>query len=140
MSAFVDASVLVRYLTADPPEMLDAARRIVDEVNALVLTDVVLRTAHADLHSWRTAYISCNMYAMHRTTIFLDERLLRSARQYAERSGKSFAAVVREALAAYIAGEAGTVRRLPSVAGAFASGRSDTSERVDEFLWPDPHR
>jgi predicted nucleic acid-binding protein len=42
VSAFVDTSVLVRYLTADPPEMLDVARRIVDETDPLVLTDVVL--------------------------------------------------------------------------------------------------
>lgn len=42
MSAFVDTSVLVRYLTGDPPEMLPAARRIVDETESLVLTGVVL--------------------------------------------------------------------------------------------------
>lgn len=42
MSSFVDTSVLVRYLTAEPPEMLEAARRIVDETDPLVLTDVVL--------------------------------------------------------------------------------------------------
>lgn len=42
VSAFVDTSVLVRYLTGDPPEMLEPARRIVDETDMVVLTDVVL--------------------------------------------------------------------------------------------------
>jgi hypothetical protein len=28
---------------------------------------------------------------------------------------------------------------LPSVAGRFASGSSDTAARVDELLWRDPH-
>ena len=79
------------------------------------------------------------MYAMQRTSVFLDKVLLRRAREYARREGKSFAAVVREALAAYIATPAQSASRLPSVAGRFASGRSDTSERVDEILWSEPH-
>jgi hypothetical protein len=77
------------------------------------------------------------MYVMRRTTIFLDEKLLRRARQFARREGKSFAAVVRESLAAYVSGPRGTP--LPSLTGRFASGRPDTSERVDELLWPEPH-
>ena len=76
---------------------------------------------------------------MLRTTIFLDKNLLQRARQFARREGKSFAAVVREALAAYIAGETRRTSRLPSVAGQFASGRSDTSARVDDLLWMEPH-
>jgi hypothetical protein len=49
-----------------------------------------------------------------------------------------FAQVVREAIALYVA----TPRtgELPSIAGQFASGHDDTSERVDELLWRDPHR
>jgi predicted nucleic acid-binding protein len=39
---FVDTSVLVRYLTGDPPNMLEIAKRIVDKSNALIITDVVL--------------------------------------------------------------------------------------------------
>lgn len=80
----------------------------------------------------------CNMYAMRRTTVFLDEQLLRRARQFARREGKSFAAVVRESLAAYMAGGR-PANRLPSVAGRFASGRTDTSNRVDQLLWTEPH-
>lgn len=77
---------------------------------------------------------------MERTSVFLDKALLRRTREYARREGKSFAAVVREALAAYIATPAQSSSRLPSVTGRFASGRSDTSERVDELLWSEPDR
>jgi hypothetical protein len=86
------------------------------------------------------AYKVCSIYAMQRTSVFLDKVLLRRAREFARREGKSFAAVVREALAAYIATPAQSASRLPSVAGRFASGRSDTSERVDELLWSEPDR
>lgn len=75
---------------------------------------------------------------MRRTTIFLDEGLLRKAQQYARSEGKSFAAIVREAVTAYIA-VGHRRRRLPSIAGRFASGHADTSERVDELLWSEPH-
>ncbi|MGI9077229.1 MAG: CopG family transcriptional regulator [Gemmatimonadaceae bacterium] len=77
---------------------------------------------------------------MERTTVFVDHSTLRRAKDFARREGKSFAAVVREALAAYIAMPAHTAGGLPSVSGQFASGQSDGSERVDELLWPDPHR
>jgi hypothetical protein len=75
---------------------------------------------------------------MKRTTVFLDEALLRRARQAARREGRSFAQVVREALAQYLAAPVGK-RRLPSVAGMFDSGRTDISERAEELLWQDPH-
>jgi hypothetical protein len=76
---------------------------------------------------------------MKRTTIFLEESLQRKARQLAQKQGVSFATVVREAIAAYVAAP----RKgggLPSVAGAFFSGYSDTAERADELLWTDPHK
>ncbi|MDQ3387973.1 MAG: PIN domain-containing protein [Gemmatimonadota bacterium] len=60
MSAFVDTSVLIRYLTGDPPEMLDAARRIVDETERLMLTDVVLP---------ETAFVLLSFYAVPREAI-----------------------------------------------------------------------
>ena len=53
MKAFVDTSVLVRYLTGDPPEMLAAAKRVVDETPSLLLTDVVLA---------ETAYVLLSFY------------------------------------------------------------------------------
>jgi len=65
---------------------------------------------------------------MKRTTIFVPEGLERDLQLYARRAGKSAAAVVREAVAAYLA-RRGPEKRLPSFAGAFASGRADTAER-----------
>lgn len=76
---------------------------------------------------------------MRRTTIFLEDRLLKQAQRYAARHGQSFAQLVREAVAAYMAGGGVMKGKLPSLAGTFASGRSDLSERVDELLWKDPH-
>jgi metal-responsive CopG/Arc/MetJ family transcriptional regulator len=77
---------------------------------------------------------------MRRTTVFLEESLLRQAQRFAARQGKSFAQLVREAVVAYLA-KGGTMKgKLPSIAGQFASGRTDVSERVDDLLWKDPHR
>jgi hypothetical protein len=78
------------------------------------------------------------MYVMKRTTVFLDDSLLLRAQRRARRQGVSFATLVREALSQYLAqpGQGGTV---PSIAGRFASGTSDTAERADDLLWTDPH-
>ena len=78
------------------------------------------------------------MYVMKRTTIFLDERLLALAQRRARQNGVSFATLVREALGEYLARPKDT-GRVPSIAGRFASGAGDASERVDELLWKDPH-
>jgi hypothetical protein len=75
---------------------------------------------------------------MRRTTIFLDEKLQRRLMRLADRRGTSFASVVREALAQYVA-QPGGAAALPTVAGRFSSGSTDTSERVDELLFRDPH-
>jgi hypothetical protein len=76
---------------------------------------------------------------MKRTTVFLDDALLARLQRLAQRQGVSFATLVREALAEYVVKpRAGT--SLPSIAGRFSSGESDTSERVDALLWSDPHR
>jgi hypothetical protein len=77
------------------------------------------------------------MYAVKRTSLFLEESLLRRARELARREGRSLAHVVREALAQYLAN--GPVRKLPSIAGKYRSGYTDTSERAEELLWQDPH-
>ena len=72
---------------------------------------------------------------MKRTTIFIDEPMLRRLKQKARAEGKSFAQCVREAVAAYVAPPpSGRTRPLPSIAGMFDSGHTDTSERVDEIL------
>jgi hypothetical protein len=74
---------------------------------------------------------------MKRTTIFLDPKVERELKRVAERRGVTFATVVREAMAAYlVTPSAGT---MPSIAGRFSSGTSDTSERAEELLWKDPH-
>ena len=81
----------------------------------------------------------CDIYMlMKRTTVFLDDALLRSLKRLAARRDVSFATVVREAAAAYVATPmaAGAV---PSVAGQFASGTTDTASRTDDFLWKEPH-
>jgi len=75
---------------------------------------------------------------MHRTTVFLDDKLKKRLQALAGHRGTSFAQLVREALAEYAARPAGATS-LPSIAGRFASGTSDTSERVDQLLWKDPH-
>jgi hypothetical protein len=75
---------------------------------------------------------------MRRTSLFLDEQLIKRMQKLARTRGVSFATVVREALAQYLSG-AGAPAALPSIAGRFASGHADTAERVDELLWRDPH-
>ena len=76
---------------------------------------------------------------MKRTTMFIDEALLRRLQRLAQRQGVSYATLVREALTLYLANpRAGGV--LPSIAGRFSSGDTDTSVRVDELLWRDPHQ
>jgi plasmid stability protein len=79
------------------------------------------------------------LYVMQRTTVFLPPELAEQAKRHAARHGQSFAAVIREALTGYLAGGPRATPSLPSIAGQFASGTSDTSERVDELLWKDPH-
>ena len=70
---------------------------------------------------------------MKRTTIFIPETLERDLQLYARREGKATAAVVREALAAYIAHKPAAA--LPSFAAAFDSGFTDTAERHEEMLF-----
>ena len=62
---------------------------------------------------------------MNRTSIFLEEQLQREVQRLAERKGISFAAAVREALAAYVATPNSAA--IPALAGSFASEHSDTT-------------
>ncbi|MBA3342242.1 MAG: ribbon-helix-helix protein, CopG family [Gemmatimonadaceae bacterium] len=75
---------------------------------------------------------------MKRTSLFLDDRLLAALQRVARRKRVSVAALVREAVSAYLA-QAATPARVPSIAGRFASGTRDTAERTDDLLWRDPH-
>jgi predicted DNA-binding protein len=71
---------------------------------------------------------------MKRTTIFVPEDLERDLQLYANRDGRPAASLVREALAEYIAHRR-DAHVLPSFAGQFASGHSDTAERHDALLF-----
>jgi hypothetical protein len=74
---------------------------------------------------------------MKRTSLFLDDDLVRKLQRTATARGVSMATLVREAVAQYLA--PALVTQLPSVAGRFSCGESDTAERVDELLWSNPH-
>ncbi len=51
MTAFLDTSILVRYLTADPPEFAPASKTVIEDVEDLILTDVVIAETAWVLHS-----------------------------------------------------------------------------------------
>jgi len=80
-----------------------------------------------------------HIYGVKRTTVFLDDTLICRAMQKARAEGRSFAALVREAVATYLDARPAGHRPLPSFTGMYDSGHTDTSERVDELLWTDPH-
>lgn len=67
---------------------------------------------------------------MKRTTIFTDDETLRALKQIARADGISLAAVVRRALATYIARH----RPLLSFVGIGESTRGDVAERAEELL------
>lgn len=60
MTAFLDTSVLIRYLTGDPPDMLETSRRIVDQSDRLEITDVVLA---------ETAFVLLSVYQVPRQIV-----------------------------------------------------------------------
>jgi len=74
--------------------------------------------------------MSAIMARMSRTTIMADDALLDELREIAEEEGISLGEVIRQGLE----WRAKTRRRVPSFIGAISSGRSDTSERVDELI------
>jgi Ribbon-helix-helix protein, copG family len=88
--------------------------------------------------NFRIGIYSSNIYVMKRTSLFIDAKTLRDLRHAADRRKVSVASLVREALARYLA-EPAAEGRLPSVTGRFFSGKKDTSNRIDELLWSDPH-
>jgi hypothetical protein len=68
---------------------------------------------------------------MRRTTIYLDPELEVLLKLEMLRQKRPMADIVREALHAYITSEP---RQAPPGAGAFASGRTDTAQDVDDML------
>lgn len=71
---------------------------------------------------------------MRRTTVFLDDPLLKRLKQRARAEDRSFASLVREALAEYLARGPGTGSPLPSITGAFESQHGDTARLHEELL------
>jgi len=83
VSGFLDTSMVVRYLTGDPPGLAEEAARIIDGENELVVTDVVIvETAYVLTSVYRVprdvvvdhliAFLQKENIAVHR----LDERLV----------------------------------------------------------------
>ncbi len=68
---------------------------------------------------------------MRRTTIYLEPELEVQLKLEMLRRKKPMAAIVREALTAYVTR---APRRAPPGAGAFSSGHADTADRADEIL------
>ena len=70
------------------------------------------------------------MSRMHKTTIYLDEEAYARIRRIAEATGRTQAAVIREALAAYTGG--GGPRRPRSI--GMGAGTGDLSDRAEDLL------
>ena len=71
---------------------------------------------------------------MKRTTVFIPEPLERDLRLCAKHEGRATAALVREALAVYVASHR-AAPGLPSFVGAFASGHTDTARRHEDLVF-----
>jgi hypothetical protein len=76
---------------------------------------------------------------MKRTSLFLDPRTLADLKRAARQRNVSVASLVREAVTSYLA-EPSAEARVPSIAGRFSSGHRNTSARVDDLLWRNPHK
>ncbi len=60
MSGFLDTSVTIRYITGDPPDMVEHAIQIVEDVDDLIITEGVLG---------ETAFVLSSVYRMPREQI-----------------------------------------------------------------------
>ena len=60
MSGFLDTSMVVRYLTGDPPDLAERAARVIDGEEGLQITDVVLA---------ETAYVLTSVYHISRSVV-----------------------------------------------------------------------
>lgn len=60
MNAFLDTSIVVRYLTGDPPALADMAAKIIDGEQELTLTDMVIV---------ETAYVLSSVYKVPRKAV-----------------------------------------------------------------------
>jgi hypothetical protein len=69
---------------------------------------------------------------MDKTTLYLDPADYRKLKRIAASTKRAPAALVREAVAEYVARHGRT--RMPKSVGAFTSGRHDLSERAEDLL------
>ncbi len=60
MSDLLDTSMLVRYLTGDPPDLAEVAAQVIDGDRVLLVTDVVIV---------ETAYVLQSVYQVPRTAV-----------------------------------------------------------------------
>jgi predicted nucleic acid-binding protein len=60
MSGLLDTSMLVRYLTGDPPELAERASRVIDQVEDLQVSDIVLA---------ETVYVLTSVYKIPREAV-----------------------------------------------------------------------
>lgn len=60
MSALLDTSVVVRYLTGDPPDLAAVGEQVIDGEPALLITDVVIA---------ETAYVLNSVYGISREAV-----------------------------------------------------------------------
>jgi predicted transcriptional regulator len=80
---------------------------------------------------------------MKRTTLFIDPQLERELQALARRDGRPMAALVREAVAQYVAAARRERPARLSFAAAGRSGRADIADRHEELLFdanPAPRR
>ena len=73
------------------------------------------------------------MLPMKRTTVFVDEDLLRKLRDIAKRENSSVSEVTRKALVEYVSRRRPKRSRL-SLVGIGRSGRKDVAERSEDLL------
>ena len=72
---------------------------------------------------------------MKRTTLFIDPQLERELQALARRDGRSMAALVREAVAQYVAAARSAAPARLSFVAAGRSGRTDVADRHEELLF-----
>ena len=75
---------------------------------------------------------------MKRTTLFIDPQLERELQALARRDGRPMAALVREAVAQYVAAARGARSAKLSFVAAGRSGRADIADRHEELLFDTP--
>jgi predicted transcriptional regulator len=75
---------------------------------------------------------------MKRTTLFIDPQLERELQALARRDGRPMAALVREAVAQYVAAARTAAPARHSFVAAGRSGRTDVADRHEELLFDAP--